>query len=130
MHRQNWVKLAHAYMDGARLSSSSPPRGLLESLGTRLGNNVQLSCNDEYVGLVWPQSSSKRTLRIRTASCHGHLSSRRAVMVFMPYRTRSARRAWRYSPDYLKEGPGREAGHAQTNCIVLDYVKSIKYKGR
>ena len=31
-----WVKLVHAYMADTRLSSSSPPRALLESLGTRL----------------------------------------------------------------------------------------------
>ena len=32
-----WVKLAHAYTADTRLSASSPPRALLESLGTRLG---------------------------------------------------------------------------------------------
>ena len=31
-----WVKLAHAYTADTRLSSSSPPRAFLESLGTRL----------------------------------------------------------------------------------------------
>ena len=31
-----WVKLAHAYTADTRLSSSSPPCVLLESLGTRL----------------------------------------------------------------------------------------------
>ena len=31
-----WVKLAHAYTADTRLSSSSPPRALLESVGTRL----------------------------------------------------------------------------------------------
>ena len=31
-----WVKLAHAYTADTRLSASSPPCALLESLGTRL----------------------------------------------------------------------------------------------
>ena len=31
-----WVKFAHAYTADTRLSSFSPPRTLLESLGTRL----------------------------------------------------------------------------------------------
>ena len=31
-----WVKLAHAYTADTRLSSSTPLRALLESLGTRL----------------------------------------------------------------------------------------------
>ena len=32
---KTWVKLAHAYTADTRLSSSSPPHALLESLGTR-----------------------------------------------------------------------------------------------
>ena len=44
MHGQNTVyqklKLAHAYTADTRLSSSSPPRALLESLGTRLASKV------------------------------------------------------------------------------------------
>ena len=37
-----WVKLAHAYTADTRLSSSSPPRALLESLGMRLNLGVEL----------------------------------------------------------------------------------------
>ena len=33
-----WVKLLHAYTADARLSTSSPPRAFLESLGTRLAS--------------------------------------------------------------------------------------------
>ena len=38
-----WVKLAHTYTADTRLSPSSPPRALLESMGMRLYNLSQQS---------------------------------------------------------------------------------------
>ena len=40
-----WVKLAHAYTADTRLSSSSPPHALLESLRTRLTFAVLGHCS-------------------------------------------------------------------------------------
>ena len=47
MHRQEyglpkiWVKRVHVYMADTRLSSSSPPRASLESLGMRLSHTLE-----------------------------------------------------------------------------------------